>query len=90
MTKKRQEKPGAGGAGEWYRIIVRPKEKFTTFRYHDVGEKGGDVMRLAGKRRNRSWDTQSWLINKKSAHIAEDELVPDTDDAREVIENLGS
>lgn len=85
-----REKPRANGEGAWYRIVVRPKEKFTTFRYHDVGEKGGDVIRLAGKRKSGSWDTQTWLINKKSAHIADDELVPDTDDAREVIENLGS
>jgi len=28
--------------------VVRPKEEFTTFRYHDVGEKG-HILRLAGK-----------------------------------------
>ncbi len=88
--KNIREKPGAVGEGEWYRIVVHPKEEFIAFRYHDVGEKGGDVIRLAGIRKNGNWDTQTWMINKKSAHIEEDELVPDTDDAREVIENLGS
>lgn len=86
----KREKPGAVGSGDWYRILVRDKNEFTTFRYHDVGKKGGDVMRLTGKRSSGSWDTQTWLINKKSAHIEDDELFPDTDDAREIIENLGS
>jgi hypothetical protein len=87
-----REKPGEVGEGDWYRIVVRDKNEFTTFRYHDLGEKGGDVQRLAGKRSSGSWDTQAWLINKKSAHIEneEEELIPDTDDAREVIEALGS
>lgn len=85
-----REKPGMIGGGEYYRIVVRPKEEFVTFRYHDVGEKGGDIQRLAGKRSSGSWDTQAWLINKNAAHIQDEELVPDTDDAREVIEKLGS
>lgn len=85
-----REKPGEIGEGDWYRIVVRPKEEFTTFRYHDVGEKGGDVMRLAGKRQSGSWDTQAWLINKQSAHIENEELIPDADYAREVIEALSS
>lgn len=87
---RERAKPGEGGEGEWYRIVVRPKEEFATFRYHDVGEKGGDVIRLAGKRSSGSWDTQAWLVNKKSAHIQDEELMPDTDDAREVIEALSS
>lgn len=84
------KKPGTGGEGKWYRIVVRPKEDFVSFRYHDVGEKGGDAMRLAGMRRSGKWDTQAWMINKNSAHIELDELVPDTKDAHEVIANLGS
>lgn len=90
VKNKSREKPGTTGKGDWFRIVVRPKEEFISFRYHDVGEKGGDVLRLAGMRKRGSWDTQTWLINKKSAHIEDDELVPDTEDAKEVIENLGS
>ncbi len=90
LKSKGRERPGSRGTGDWFRIVVRPKDKFISFRYHDVGEKGGDVIRLAGMRKNGSWDTQTWLINKKSARIEDDELVPDTEDAREVIENLGS
>ena len=35
-----RKKPGTGGGGEYYRITVRPKTEFTTFRTQDVGEPG--------------------------------------------------
>ena len=82
-------KPGTTGEGEYYRIVVRPKEEFTTFRYHDVGDKG-HLQRLAGKRSSGSWDTQSWLISKNDAHLEGDTLVADSADARNLIERLGS
>ena len=86
---RKRAKPGTKGEGDYFRIVVRPKEDFTTFRYHDVGEKG-HILRLAGKRRSGSWDTQVWLIGKDDAHIEGDTLVADTDDARRVIEALGT
>lgn len=82
-------KPGTKGEGEYYRIVVRPKDEFTTFRYHDVGEKG-HLMRLAGKRSSGSWDTQSWLISKSDAHISDGTLIADTADAKELLGKLGS
>ena len=87
--RRRRAKPGTKGEGEYYRINVRPKEEFTTFRYHDVGEKG-HILRLAGKRSSGSWDTLVWLISKEDAHIEGDTLVADTADARNLIETLGS
>ena len=86
---RKRAKPGTTGEGEYFRIVVRPKEKFTTFRYHDVGEKG-HILRLAGKRSSGSWDTQAWLISKDDAHLEGDALVADTEDARKLIEGLGS
>jgi hypothetical protein len=86
---KKQAKPGTKGEGDYFRIAVRSKEQFTMFRYHDVGEKG-HILRLAGKRSSGSWDTQVWLISKDDAHIQGDKLVADTDDARSLIEALGS
>lgn len=80
--------PGEGGEGEYYRIEVRPKQEFVSFRYHDVGENNGDLQRLAGKRADGSWDTHSWLINKHSAHIENDKLVADTKDAQALFETL--
>ena len=82
---RKRAKPGTKGEGDYFRIVVRSKEQFTTFRYHDVGEKG-HILRLAGKRSSGPWDTQAWLINKDDAHIEGDTLVGDTDDARRVIE----
>jgi hypothetical protein len=82
-------KPGATGEGAYYHIAVRPKEEFTTFRTHDVGKKGG-IERVAGKRPSGSWDDQQWLISKEQAHVEQGQLVPDTEDAREVLDALGS
>jgi hypothetical protein len=86
---KKRAKPGTKGEGDYFRIVVRSKDEFTTFRYQDVGEKG-HIQRLAGKRSSGSWDTQVWLISKDDAHIEGDTLVADTNDARSVIEALGS
>jgi len=86
---RKRAKPGTKGEGDYFRIVVRPKEEFTTFRYQDVGEKG-HILRLAGKRNSGSWDTQAWLISKGDAHLEGATLVADTDDARKLIETLGT
>lgn len=85
-----RKEPGEAGTGDNYRIVIRPKDEFVTFRYHDVGEKSGDLERLAGKRPNGSWDTQAWLVNKKSAHIENGRLMADTDDVQDLLDELGS
>jgi hypothetical protein len=84
-----REKPGATGQGEYYHVEVRPKEQFSTFRTHDVGKKGG-IARVVGKHSSGSWDDQKWLISKEHAHMEGDKLVPDSEEAREVLEALGS
>ena len=86
---RNRQKPGTTGEGEFYRVTVRPKEEFVTFRTQDVGDRG-HIERVAGKRSSGSWDTQAWLISKSDAHIEGGELVPDTEGAREVLADLGS
>jgi hypothetical protein len=86
---KKRAAPGSSGKGEYYHIEVRPTADFVTFRTQDIGEKGG-IQRVGGMRSNGSWDDQKWLISKDDAHIENDKLVPDTEDAREVLEALGS
>jgi hypothetical protein len=81
--------PGTTGEGEFYRIEVRPKSEFVTFRNQDVGKPGG-IERLAGKRQSGSWDTVTWLVDKKFAHVEGNTLVPDHRDAKSLFENLGS
>jgi hypothetical protein len=54
-----------------------------------VGEKG-HIQRLAGKRSSGSWDTHAWLISKDDAHLDGATLVADTDDARKLVEALGT
>ena len=80
-----REKPGATGEGEFFHVEVRPKGQFVTFRTQDVGEKGG-IERVSGKRASGSWDTQKWLISKEQAHVEDGKLIPDTFDAREVLD----
>jgi hypothetical protein len=84
-----RKKPGTTGEGEFYRIEVRPKEEFVTFRNQDVGEPGG-IERLAGKRQSGSWDTVTWLVSKEFAHIEGDRLVADHPDAKSLFEDLGA
>lgn len=82
-------KPGTGGEGDFYHVEVRSKHQFETFRTHDVGDKGG-IERVAGQRSSGSWDTQKWLIGKDHAHIEDGKLVADSDDAKQVLDQLGS
>ena len=84
-----RERPGVKGEGDFFRIIVRPKEEFITFRNQDVG-KPGHIQRLSGQRKSGSWDTQAWLISKGDVHVENNKLIPDTEDAKEVLAELGS
>jgi hypothetical protein len=84
-----RKKPGTAGEGEYYRIQVRPKAEFVTFRTQDVGSPG-HIQRLAGKRPSGSWGTQTWLVSKSDAHVEDGKLVPDSADARDLFAKLGS
>jgi hypothetical protein len=86
---RKRAKPGTQATGDYFRIVVRPKEQFVTFRNHDVGEPGG-LQRLAGKRSSGSWSTQAWLISKNDAHLERDTLVADSEDAKNLLKKLGS
>ena len=83
-----RKRPGAGG-GKFYRIEVRPKSEFVTFRTQDVGGKG-HIERVAGKRSSGSWATAAWLIGKEDAHISGRKLVADSRDAKNLLKKLGS
>ncbi len=83
-----REKPGEGKSGKYYRIEVRPRTEFKTFRYHDVGEPG-HIQRLAGQRDDGTWEDQAWLVSRKDAHIANHFLEADTDDAKNILELYG-
>src|SRR5260221_9165363 len=72
-----RKKPGTTGEGEFFRIQVRPKAEFVTFRTQDGGEKG-HVERVAGKRQSGSWSTQDCVISKHDAHVGGCHLVPYT------------
>jgi hypothetical protein len=82
-----REKPGTQGGGDYYRVRVRPKKEFVTFRTHRLGE---HIQRIAGKRSSGSWDTQTWLIGKEDAHVEDRKLVGDTPDARKLLQRLGA
>src|SRR5687768_3587126 len=83
-----RKKPGMGGRGNFYRIQIRPKTEFVTFRTQDVGDEG-HLERLAGKRRSGSWDTQAWLVSKEDAHVdREGHLVIDDPGARTALDQI--
>ncbi len=82
-----RKKPGTTGKGEFYRIEVRPKGEFKTFRIQDVGGKGG-LERLAGRRTSGSWDTVSWLVSKKDAKVVNKKLVITGAKAKSVLKSL--
>jgi hypothetical protein len=82
-----RKRPGAGG--DFYRVEVRPKKEFVTFRTQDVGGKG-HIERVAGKRESGSWATVAWLIGKEDAHVSGRKLVADSRDAKQVLKRLGS
>lgn len=86
---KGRAEPGTTGKGNYYRIIVRPKEQFTSFRTQDVGDPGG-LQRVTGRRSSGSWATQAWLVSKDYAHVEGDTLVADSKEARDLIGSLGS
>lgn len=79
--------PGTKQQGDYFRIIVRPKQEFVTFRNQDVGDQGG-LQRLAGKRQSGSWATHAWLISKKDAHVQDTTLIPDSEDAKDLFSSL--
>lgn len=71
MAKRKA--PGSTGKGKFYRIELRPKAQFSSFRVQDVGKKGG-LERLAGHRKSGSWATASWLISKDKANVVNGRL----------------
>src|SRR5581483_4521766 len=86
---QRRAKPGTKGEGDYYRIVLRPKEQFTNFRTQDVGKPGG-VQRLSGRGDTGSWATQAWLISKDAAHVEDKRLIADNKDVEDLIRHLGS
>src|SRR5262245_7270084 len=87
--KQTRKKPGSTGTGEYYHIEVLPKADFVTFQTQDVGRRG-HIQRVAGQRSSGYWSTVKWLIDKNDAHVQDNKLVPDTNEAKSVIEQLGS
>lgn len=86
---RNRAKPGSKGTGEFFRIVVRDKNQFSSFRNHDVGAPGG-IERVAGHRPSGSWATQAWLIAKDKAEVKGDTLTALDDEAQEVLDQLGS
>jgi hypothetical protein len=84
-----RRRPGTTGRGKYYRVEVRPRGEFVTFRTQDVG-RPGHIQRIAGRRSSGSWATASWLISKQDAHLRNGRIVPDTAAARQLLGSLSS
>lgn len=83
----KRKAPGSTGKGKFYRIEIRPKYQFTSFRVQDVGKKGG-VERLAGRRASGSWDTVTWLVSKDDARIINGHLKITDSKARSILKQI--
>lgn len=81
--------PGSTGEGKYFRITIREKEQFTSFKTHDVGEKGG-IQRVTGKRKSGSWATQAWLISKEKAQPWGQSLKANDEETQNLFNKLGS
>lgn len=86
---RKRAKPGSTGEGNYYRIEIREKGQFSSFRTQDVGERGG-IQRIAGHRPSGSWDTQAWLIEKPLANLVGETLKSRHKDVQELFDSLGS
>jgi hypothetical protein len=86
---RKRAKPGTKGTGEYFRIVVRSKEQFSSFKVDDVGKKG-NIERVAGHRPSGTWDTQAWLISKDMAKKIGNTLETSNKDVKGVLDNLGS
>ncbi len=86
---RKRMKPGSTGKGKYFRITVREKSQFTSFKNHDVGDKGG-IQRITGRRSSGSWATQAWLISKDIAKKSGTTLVGTVADVKKLLSTLGS
>jgi len=84
---RRRKRPGTGGQGKFFRIEVRPEEKFVTYRLQTLG-RAGHSKRLAGRRANGTWATKSWLVRKSDAHVKGRTLVIDDPLAKKVLKGI--
>ena len=86
---KKRAAPGTKGTGDYFRVEIRPSQQFMSFRTQDVGDPGG-LLRVTGRRSSGSWDTQAWLVSKTLAHAEGSTLIPDSQDAKNLFDELGS
>lgn len=86
---RERAKPGSTGEGEYFRITIRRRDQFRSFKTHDVGDKGG-IQRVAGRRRSGSWDTQAWLVSKDRAQPWGQSLKAKDSEVQDLFDKLGS
>jgi hypothetical protein len=73
-------------AKDYYRIKVRSKNQFSTFRIEHLTE--NDSIQITGRLADGSWGTQQWLINKGDVRLENGILVADDDRIQEAIDHM--
>jgi hypothetical protein len=73
-------------AKDYYRIKVRPKNQFSTFRIEHLTE--NDSIQITGRLADGSWGTQQWLINKGDVRLEKGKLVADDERIQNAIDHM--
>jgi hypothetical protein len=88
-SRHRRTLPGRSSEGDYFHIGVRDVDEFISFRTQDIGDEGA-LQRVAGQRASGGWDTVTWLVSKRHAHLEDGRLVADRKAARDLLNSLGS
>lgn len=77
FTERRLQKIPRFNEGEYFRIIVRPRKKFLTFKSEPISS-DGMLQQIHGQLPDKRWSTYAWLVNKQGAKAQEKTLVATT------------
>ncbi len=80
--------PESIGESEFFHVEVLPKKIYKRFRRRNSFGKDG-IEIVEGQRANGVWQIIKWLISKKIAHIENDRLIADTEEAQQLFDRIG-
>lgn len=77
ITERRTKKIPRFEKGQYYRIVVRPRDSFTAFKSEPMSD-DGMLQQIHGRLPNKKWTTHAWLVDQKGANKKGSTLVGTT------------